>query len=206
MRPSCCQILICPCSPRCHLHRPFQHFQGQGLFCPWQYCSHFPMKDFPPIANVNLPWSNLKLLPLVPLGAEPDPQLQFNLNPSTAKLLEFYGWGQRPLRAAFMNSPRQHTMGSRHHSGFHFYLFFAFWITNSHWNHWDSPSTPMTVAHNLPTCSNMWRKKKKKSPARSLRMGQKPSVWEGGKESGGGSSGSEEPDQKGDLQRGKKMG
>lgn len=67
-----------------------------------------------------------------PLGAEPDPHLQPNLNRSTAKLWEFYGWGQRPLRAAHTDSPRQHTMGSRQNSGFHFYLFFAFWITNSH--------------------------------------------------------------------------
>lgn len=60
-----------------------------------------------------------------PLGAEPDPHLQPSLNRSTAKLWEFYGWGQRPVRAAHMDSPRQHTTGSRQNSGFHFYLFFC---------------------------------------------------------------------------------
>lgn len=59
MSPSCSQIPICPQSPRCHL-------QGRGALLPWAALSTFSMKDFPPTANVNLPWSNLRLLPLVP--------------------------------------------------------------------------------------------------------------------------------------------
>lgn len=64
------QLLPNPAKPMHHQVPPAQTLPtppGLGtLPLPWAALTTFSMKDFPPISNVNLPWSNLRLLALVP--------------------------------------------------------------------------------------------------------------------------------------------